>query len=188
MTQAKAIGELDAIHRLAVTAAEAASGVRRSVRFHGADGVQRQIPVDVPAGAATGLRIPVPGSEQWSWGRLVVEIVVLPHQQSTVRGDTLQIDLEADRATALRDGQVEAPLSDGSIARIPVYPGMWDGMFVFIGHGLPRTHDASRRGDLVIRLRLIETDTAAGPGQTHEPPARPWWRTLLGRDASAVEG
>jgi hypothetical protein len=190
------ISDLDAIYPLAITAAEAAAGVSRTVRFFGPDGAPREISVTVPAGVTSGSRIVIPGSEQWSCGRLVLHVTVLPHARSEVRGDTLRIELEADRATALRDGKIEVPISGDVVAVVPVHPEMWDGMFVYPGQGLPRAYDRSKRGDLMIHVRLVETgavmEAPAGeaPAQNTAPleaPIRSWWRTLLPGGNGAAE-
>lgn len=172
-------------YRLPITRAEAEAGVVRTVRFHGADGHERSVAVTVPAGATTGMRLPVEIPAQaeafgLSYGALVVVLTVLPHVSTECRGSDVYMALQADRASAERDGEVRVPLEDGRVLAVPVRPGVTHDRFVYYGQGLARGSAPLRRGDLILHLELLDVE-APGNRLAPEPIEAPraWWRTLL---------
>jgi DnaJ-class molecular chaperone len=177
-------------YRVVITRAVAAAGARRRISFHGPDGRERSLMVDIPAGVTSGTRLPVEladavGSEL-SYGELVLLIVVVPHQVSECRGPDLLVTLQADRATALREGRIEVPLGDGRVLAVPVQPGTTHSRYVYAGQGLPRGYAPRRCGDLILRLELLDVDESASesatPSAEQLPQVSPrsWWQALFG--------
>lgn len=171
---------------LLITRAEAEAGTRRVVHFYGADGRERGLLVDVPAGVTTGTRLPVAPEEAdangLSFGSLVVAITVLPHIRSECRGADVYVTVQSDRASAERDGEVRVPLSDGRVLSVPVRQGMSHDRFVYAGQGLLRGYAPARRGDLILRLELLDLHAAAERAERPAEPQRRWWRSLLDRE------
>ena len=170
---------------LAITRAEAEAGTRRLVHFHGADGRARALLVEIPAGVTTRARLPValPQDEAaggLAFGALVATITVLPHVRSECRGADIYVTVQSDRASAERDGEVRVPLNDGRVLSVPVRQGMSHDRFVYAGQGLLRGYAPARRGDLILRLELLDVPVASGSAEP-PAPARRWWRSLLGR-------
>ena len=170
---------------LLITRAEAEAGTRRLVRFYGADGRERGLLVEVPAGVTTGTRLPVAPEEAdangLAYGALVVAITVLPHVRSECRGADVYLTVQSDRASAERDGEVRVPLSDGRVLSVPVRQGMSHDRFVYAGQGLLRGYAPARRGDLILRLELLDLPAAPESGERPVAPQRRWWRSLLER-------
>jgi DnaJ-class molecular chaperone len=172
-------------YRLAITRAEAEIGTVRTVRFHGADGRERSVAVAVPPGATTGMRLPVqipaqPDGFGLSYGALVVVLTVLPHVSSECRGSDVYVALQADRASAERDGEVRVTLEDGRVLVVPVRPGVTYDRFVYFGQGLARGSAPLRRGDLILHLELVDVEAPADrPAPEPIEAPRVWWRALL---------
>jgi curved DNA-binding protein len=168
-----------------ITRAEAEAGTKHVVRFHGPDGRERCFTIAIPPGVTTGARVPVEfpegaGDAGLGFGDLVAVITVLPHISSECRGADVYVTVQIDRATAEREGEVRVPLGDGRVLAVPIRPGMTRERLVYTGQGLPRGYAPLRRGDLILRLELIDLarPDAAAITQRLEPPRR-WWRSLL---------
>lgn len=168
-----------------ITRAEAEAGTKHIVRFHGPDGHERCFAIAIPPGVTTGARVPVQipetaGDVGLGFGNLVAVITVLPHVSSECRGADVYVTVQIDRDTAERDGEVRVPLGDGRVLAVPLRPGLTRERVVYTGQGLPRGYAPVRRGDLILRLELIDLarPAAAAVTQRLEPPRR-WWRALL---------
>lgn len=178
-------GPLEAEHNLAITRDEAANGTWRTVRFHGADGQMRTMTVGIPAGVITGSRVRVEDTDNtWMCGDLIVVITVVPHQHCEYRGNDLYLTLQIDRSTALRDGVVHVPVGQGRFVAAPVDHRTWLYRYNYIGQGLPHAHNPNKRGDLILRLELL--DTSQNPPPTPSDSAsqqlkRNWWQSLFGK-------
>jgi DnaJ-class molecular chaperone len=174
-------------YRVVITSAEATLGTRRIVHFYGADGRERTVAIDIPAGVTTGTRVQMMLPEQAGeiglvYGAIEASITVLPHLRSECRGSDVYMVLQADRATAERDGEVRVPLEDGRVLAAPIRPGITHDRFVYFGQGLPRGSAPLRRGDLILNLELVDVEHPAAREAAPEPVMelqRPWWRSLL---------
>jgi curved DNA-binding protein len=171
-------GPMDAEHPLVITRAEAEAGAQRTIRFTGADGRERSYVVGVPPGVTTGSRIRVE-SEDWACGGLELVVTVVPHQRYECRGDDLYLTLQVDRATALREGTLHVSIGGGATIAVPV-DGASHSRFVYPSQGMPRAHDSRRRGDLIVRLELLDLAEPAGPSSQRSEPPRRWWQALFG--------
>jgi DnaJ-class molecular chaperone len=163
----------------------AALGGRRLMRFHGTDGHERVLGVDIPPGVTTGTRVLVnlDGSE-WdtlSFGQLAIVVTVVPHHISECRGADLYMTLWVDRALAVRERQIELPIGQGRAIVVPLDPTAKHGHFVYPGHGLLRGYAPRRYGDLVLWLQVLDLDEPA-EAETTLSSAAPatWWQSLFG--------
>jgi len=170
---------------LMITRAEAETGTRRTIRFYGADGRECAVALDVPPGVTTGTRLPValPGSGgagYLAYGELVALVTVLPHARSECRGADVYVTVLSDRPSAERDGEVRVPLGDGRVLAVPVRAGITQERFVYAGQGLPRSYEPPRRGDLILRLELV--DVPSVPDESRQPRHQvphQWRRSLF---------
>lgn len=174
-------GLLEAEHTLVITREEAAAGTWRTVHFHSADGQVQTVTVGVPAGVVTGSRVRVADTDNsWICGDLIIVITVVPHQHCEYRGNDMFLTLKVDRASALRDGVVHVPVGEGRVVAAPVDDHTWLYRYNYPGQGLPLAHNPKRRGDLILRLELMDTSNMVSTIRP-EQSARRWWQALLGR-------
>lgn len=179
-------GEMDAECALTITREEALAGSRRMVCFHGPNGRELMIPIDIPAGIQTGTRLRIEGSAEqagWACGELVAVITVVPNQRVEYRGADIHLKLQVDRATALREGTLQVPIGGERVVAVPIQRDQFYTRFVYPGLGLPRGYAPRRNGDLILHLELIELSPAYDDVATQlaaaQPPRR-WWQTLFG--------
>jgi DnaJ-class molecular chaperone len=168
-----------------ITRDVAAAGGRRSMRFHGTDGRERVLAVDIPPGVTTGTRVLVNLDEtEWdtlSCGQLAIVVTVVPHHVCECRGADLYMTLWVDRGLTLQERQIEVPIGEGRSIAVPLDPTATHGRFVYPGHGLLRGYAPRRSGDLVLRLQVVELDEPAGTEPALSNAAPPsWWQALLG--------
>ena len=166
-----------------ITRSVAAAGGRRLMRFHGTDGRERVLAVDIPPGVTTGTRVLVSLDDtEWdtlSCGQLAIVVTVVPHHVCECRGADLIMTLWVDRALTLQERQIELPIGEGRTIAVPLDPTATHGRFVYPGHGLLRGYAPRRCGDLILRLQVVELDEPAQPTLSSAAPLT-WWQALLG--------
>ena len=117
------------------------------------------IPVDVPSGVDSGLRVKLPGQGEAGPGGgpngdLYLEIRVRPHESFTRDGDDLHCVLELSMLDAITGTHVVVPALDGD-AELEVPAGAQSGDVLTIrGRGITRLH-STHRGDLVVTLHVL---------------------------------
>ena len=122
----------------------------------------RRVPVRIPPGIESGMRIRKEGLGDREdagipKGDLYIEVTVLPHERFTRRGDDLEVPLHVSPARAVLGSVTEIMTIRGSPVRVEVPPGMQHDAPVRVrGEGV-KTRD--RCGDLVVRIRI---DTPSG--------------------------
>jgi len=172
-------------YRIFITRATALAGGRRWVRFHGSDGRERSLPVDIPPGVTTGTRVPVEvddaDRDAISFGNLAVIVTVVPHHISECRGSDVHLTLRVDRAMALRERQIELPIGDGRVIAVPLESTESYGRFLYPGQGLLRGYAPRRYGDLIVQVEILDVDEPAEDQPALAAPAPPnWWQALFG--------
>ena len=142
---------------------------------------RRSIPVDIPAGVDTGLRIQLPGQGEVGPaggpnGDLYLEIKVKTHETFSRQGDDLMATVEVQMADAILGTTVTLPALDGDVS-IEIKPGTQSAEVLTVKErGITRLRGAGR-GDLklgiqvVTPVRLNQRDEAH-PRVCAEPPAR----------------
>jgi molecular chaperone DnaJ len=120
----------------------------------------RRYTVKIPAGVKDGTRIRLKGKGEIGEaggpaGDLFVVTRVEPSKLFARRGADLVIEVPITYAEAALGATVEVPTPYGERVSLKVPPGTQDGRQLRIrGHGAPRL-DASGKGDLIARLRVI---------------------------------
>jgi len=168
-----------------INRATASAGGRRWMRFHGPDGRERSLAVDIPPGVTTGTRLLVEldsiDLNALSCAGLAVIVTVVPHHTCECRGADLYLTLWVDRALALRERQIEVPIGEGRAIAVPLEPTVTHARFVYPGQGLLRGYRPRRCGDLIVRLGLIDLDEQAEDQPAPFASAPPsWWQSLFG--------
>jgi molecular chaperone DnaJ len=122
--------------------------------------VKRTIEVDVPPGAATGMRFGLQGEGEAGEpgaprGNLIIEVHVRDHPLFRREGDHLICQVPITVSQAALGGEVEIPTIDGPMPRdIPA--GTQSGDVLRIGNkGMPNPR-GGRRGELLVQL-MVET-------------------------------
>jgi molecular chaperone DnaJ len=120
---------------------------------------RREIPVDIPAGVDTGLRIQLPGQGEVGPaggpnGDLYLEIKVKTHETFSRQGDDLLATVEVQMADAILGTQVTLPALDGDVT-IEVHPGTQSAEIVTVKErGITRLR-GSGRGDLKLGIQVV---------------------------------
>ncbi len=131
---------------------EAYQGTTRTVRVDG-----RRLEVKIPAGASTGTKVRIAERGEQARGTpgdLYLVVEVEPDPQFERRGDDLYVDAPVDLYTAVLGGEAKVPTPGGTVVlTIPAgsQPGQ---VFRLSGRGMPRLHEADRKGDLFARLKV----------------------------------
>ena len=152
----------DVEHPVTISLAEAFHGVTRSIqaqRAAGEDGPRlSRLEVKIPAGAAAGTRVKVPGKGNpgpagGPPGDLFLVVSVADDPRFERRGDDLRSDVEVPVHDAALGGEITVPTLTGQVAlRIP--QGTQNGrVFRLAGQGMPRLK-RDGRGDLLVAVRL----------------------------------
>lgn len=140
-------------HEVAISLAEAYHGTHRRLDVQGPSG-RKSIDVKIPAGSTDGSRIRLRGQG------LVLRIRVEPDDRFTPDGADLVTDLPIAPWEAVLGARVDLATLDGAVT-ITIPPGTSSGGRLRLrGKGLPaRAGQAeSRRGDLIVRLRIVVPD------------------------------
>lgn len=117
------------------------------------------IPVDIPAGVDTGLRIHLPGQGEagpggGANGDLYLEIRVRPHEVFSREGDDLQCVLEVSILDAITGLSTRIQALDGD-AELEIPAGVQSGEVLTIrGRGITRLR-STHRGDLDVAIQVI---------------------------------
>ena len=141
---------------VAISLWEAYEGTERRVEANG-----RQITIVIPRGVDNGNRLKVsgkgrPGVNGGDAGDLYLRIQVDVDRQFERRGYHLYVDVEVDKNTAKRGGQVNVPTFAGVVS-VSIPPGTESGVSLRLaGKGMPkRGHNASF-GDLMVKVTVKE--------------------------------
>ncbi len=119
----------------------------------------KQIEVQIPAGVDNEMQVRVPGEgaagpRGGPPGDLYLLISVRPHEQLQRRGMTIVYECPITVSQAALGDEIEVPTVDGAV-RMTVKPGTQYGQQVRIaGRGAPDPR-TGRRGDQVVRLRVV---------------------------------
>lgn len=122
--------------------------------------VRRTIEIDIPAGAATGMRLQLQGEGEAGEagaprGNLIIEMLVRDHPLFRREGDHLICQVPITFSQAALGGSIEIPTLDGPAPKdIPA--GSQSGDIIrMAGKGMPNVRGA-RRGELLAQL-MVET-------------------------------
>ena len=133
-------------------------------KCHGAGQVQedRELPVKIPAGVETGMRIRLsgegePGAKGGPKGDLYIFVDVAEHDLFERDGPNLYCRTPVSMVTAALGGEVEIPTIDGGRARVTVPEGAQTGRKLRLrGKGMPSLRGTGQTGDLYIEM-FVET-------------------------------
>lgn len=119
----------------------------------------RRLEVKVPRGVKIGSRVRVagegrPGVAGGPSGDLFLAVSVLAHNRFERSGDNLTVEVNVPVTDAVLGGEVEVTTLDGRVVlRIPELTQ--NGRQIRLGgKGMPLLNDATRRGDLFVRVRI----------------------------------
>jgi len=118
----------------------------------------RTIPVEIPPGVDTGIRLRLPGQGEVGpaggpSGDLFVEIVVAHHDVFSRNGDDLLATLEVSMADAILGRTATLPALDGDVT-VELRPGIQSGEAIVVkGRGVTHLR-GSGRGDLRIAVQV----------------------------------
>ena len=125
----------------------------------GANQIVRSVTVHIPPGIDSGMRIRKEGlgesrDQEIPNGDLYVEVMIIPHQLFTRKGDDLEIAIHVSPARAALGTVSEVRTIDGRGIRVEIPPGSQQGAIVRVqGEGVKMR---DRSGDLVVRV-MIDT-------------------------------
>ena len=120
---------------------------------------RRNVPVDIPAGVDTGLRIQLPGQGEVGPaggpnGDLYLEIKVKTHETFSRQGDDLMATVEVQMADAILGTQVTLPALDGDVT-VEIKPGTQSAEVITVKErGITRLR-GSGRGDLKLGIQVV---------------------------------
>ncbi len=146
---------------VAVTLEEAFNGSQRLLESTEAGGKVRRLEVKIPAGVKDGQRIRMggqggAGSGAGPRGDLFLVVSVQPHAVFQREGDDLRTELPVDMTTLVLGGELSVPTLKGTKLSLKVPPETQNGnVFRLSGQGMPALTDASRRGDLFVKVRAV---------------------------------
>ena len=146
---------------VAVTLEEAFNGSQRLLESTEADGKMRRLEVKIPAGVKDGQRIRMgaqggAGAGAGPRGDLFLVITVQPHAVFQREGDDLRAELPVDMTTLVLGGELSVPTLKGTKLSLKVPPETQNGnVFRLSGQGMPAVADATRRGDLFVKVRAV---------------------------------
>ncbi len=155
--------------RVRIALREAAEGVTRRISLAGPDGKSREITVNVPAGAETGLRLRLAGQGAPSAakggraGDLYVVVEVEPDPVFERQGQDIVSEAHISFPEAALGARVSVPTLKGK-AHLTIPPGTQSGQqFRLRGMGLP-TLGGGSKGDQIVRIQ-IEVPNCLTPEQ-----------------------
>lgn len=140
---------------ITLTLEEAFYGTRRQLTVEG-----RRVPVQVPPGVRDGTTLRLSGAGGRSAyggvaGDLLLRIRVQPHPQYTVQNNDIITDAEVDLFTALLGGTITVDTLEGPL-QVHIRPEtQGDSMLRIPGRGMPDPAHPEKRGDFLIRLRVV---------------------------------
>lgn len=117
------------------------------------------IPVDIPSGVETGLRVHLPGQGEagpggGANGDLYLEIRVRPHEVFTRDGDDVHCVLEVSMFDAIAGTTARIEALDGDV-ELELHPGVQSGDVLTVrGRGIQRLRSA-HRGDLDVTVHVL---------------------------------
>lgn len=120
---------------------------------------RREIPVDIPAGVDTGLRIQLPGQGEVGPaggpnGDLYLEIKVTTHETFSRQGDDLLATVEVQMADAILGTNVRLKALDGEVM-VEIKPGTQSAEVITVkDRGITRLRGAGR-GDLKLGIQVV---------------------------------
>lgn len=120
---------------------------------------RRTVPLDVPAGVESGLRLQMPGSGEVGRGGgpngdLYVEITVEPHDTFSREGDDLLATLEIAMTDAILGKKTTIEALDGAV-ELDIPAGVQSGEVLTVrGRGVTPLR-ASMRGDLRVSVQVV---------------------------------
>jgi molecular chaperone DnaJ len=120
---------------------------------------RRTVPVDIPAGVDTGLRLQMPGSGEIGQaggpnGDLYLEMKVRHHDIFSRDGDDLLCTLEVPMTDAILGTETTVPALDGDVP-LEVRPGVQSSEVLTIkGRGITKLR-GSGRGDLRVGIHVV---------------------------------
>jgi curved DNA-binding protein len=133
---------------------EAYHGTQRTIEIN-----QRRYEVKIPAGAATGTRVRVPGvissgTEGGTQQDLFLLIRVDENEHFERKGDQLVTDTQVDLFTAVLGGEATVETLSGKIV-LTIPPGTQPGQtFRLVGRGMPHLKKPDVFGDLLVRVKV----------------------------------
>ena len=136
----------------------------------------RTIPVDIPAGVDTGLRLQLPGQGEVGPaggpnGDLFLEVKVRHHDMFSRNGDDLLATLEVSMADAILGTSAKLKGLDGEIA-FEVKPGIQSAEIITVkDRGVTRLR-GSGRGDLKIGIQVVTPTKLGSQGAGPHPAVR----------------
>jgi molecular chaperone DnaJ len=120
---------------------------------------RRTVPVDIPAGVDTGLRLQMPGSGEVGQaggpnGDLYLEIKVRGNDDFSRNGDDLLCTLDVPMTDAILGAEATIPALDGDVD-VEVRAGVQSGEVITVkGRGITKLR-GSGRGDLRIGIQVV---------------------------------
>ena len=151
----------DVEHPVAISLDEAFHGVTRAIQSPRSDSAGQgfsRLEVKIPAGAATGTRVKVPGKGRpgpadGPPGDLFLVVAVADDPRFERRGDDLRSEVGVPVHDAALGGEITVPTLTGQVAlRIPQATANGR-VFRLAGQGMPRLK-RDGRGDLLVAVRL----------------------------------
>ncbi|WP_127793298.1 molecular chaperone DnaJ [Agromyces sp. LHK192] len=127
---------------------------------------RRTVPVDIPAGVDTGLRLQMPGSGEvgpagGSNGDLYLEIKVRNHDVFSRNGDDLLATLEVQMTDAILGTTTTIPALDGDV-QVELKPGTQAGEIITVkDRGVTKLR-GNGRGDLRIGVQVVTPTKLSG--------------------------
>jgi DnaJ-class molecular chaperone len=140
-----------------VTLPEAAKGVSRRLRLP----TGKEVDVKIPAGITSGQNVRLRGQgmpgQGGAAGDVLITVSVAPHQQFTLDGVDLKLDLPITLYEAALGGKVRVPILDGHV-ELTVPPWTSSGRtFRLRGKGFPAK---GHHGDLLATVRVVLPETS----------------------------
>jgi len=120
---------------------------------------RRTVPVDIPAGVDTGVRLQMPGSGEAGPaggpnGDLYLEIKVRNHEVFSRNGDDLLCTLEVAMTDAILGAHTTVPALDGDV-EVELRPGLQSGEILTVkDRGVTRLRGTGR-GDLKVGVQVV---------------------------------
>lgn len=131
-----------------ITLEEAYRGAERTVMVD-----ERRLNMKIPAGARTGTKVRMAGAGP-SGADIFLVIEVLPDPRFERKDDDLHTDASVDLYTAVLGGEVRVNTMDGAVV-LTIPAGTQAGQsFRLSGRGMPHLRDASKHGDLFVRIKV----------------------------------
>lgn len=126
---------------------------------HGLVKKRQRVKVTIPAGISHGQRITIPGQgdaarESGQAGDLHVVVHVKPHEYFERQDHDIVCVVPVSISQAALGAEIQVPTLDGKRARVKIPPGTQNGKLLRLrNEGIPFVN-ASRRGDMFIRIRV----------------------------------